>query len=79
MVDQGPERPFEHEYGPDEVPVFRLPCPILNLIPTEALLHLIAAQTELLLAMRSLLYAFIGRRPNREPEEGRPRTKITVE
>ncbi len=79
MVDQGSERPFEYEYGPDEAPEFRLPCPLLNRIPTDALLHLVAAQTELLLAMRSLLYAVVGRRPSREPQEGRTRTKITVE
>lgn len=79
MVDRDSEQSFQYEYGPDEAPEFRLPCPLLNRVPTDALLHLIAAQTELLLAMRSLFYAFIGRRPSQEPAQGRPRTKITVE
>lgn len=79
MADQSPERPFEYEYGPDEVPELRLPCPLLNRIPADALLHLVAAQTELLLAMRSLFYAVIGRRSSQQPPESRTRTKITVE
>ncbi len=79
MADQDPEGPGEYEYGPDEAPPLRLPCPVLNLIPMDALLHLVAAQTELMLATRSLFYAFIGRGPSREPAEGRRRTKITVE
>ncbi len=79
MVEEDAQRQPEYEYGPEEAPPFRLPCPLLNLIPTEALLHLVAAQTELLLAMRSLVYAFIGRPPSREPEGGRTRTKITIE
>jgi len=79
MADQGPEGPLDYEYGPDETPALRLPCPILDRVPMEVLLHLVAAQTESLLAMRSLLYAFIGRPPRREPAEGRTHTKITVE
>ncbi len=69
---------FDYEYRPGEELVVRFRRPALELIPKEVRTHLLAAQKELLLAMRSFVDTVIERMEEREQRRGR-RKQIRVE
>jgi hypothetical protein len=57
MTKADGRRPFEYEYRPGDELVLRFRRPVIDLIPCEARDHLMAAQKEFLLALRSLVDA----------------------
>jgi hypothetical protein len=79
MTKANGRRPFEYEYRPGDELVLRFRRPVIDLIPCEALDHLMAAQKEFLLALRGLVDAAIARMEDSERGETFRRTEIKVE
>ena len=79
MTKTDGRRPFEYEYRPGDELVLRFRRPVLDLIPCEARDHLMAAQKEFLLALRSLVDAALSRMEEHERGETFRRTEIKVE
>lgn len=74
-------RAFDYEYrdGEELVLRFRRPGWLDSLVPPAARQHWLAAQKEMLLAVRSLLDAAINRVEEREGRETQRRREIKVE
>ncbi|HJX61548.1 MAG TPA: hypothetical protein VJ578_03160 [Dehalococcoidia bacterium] len=79
MTKGNGRRPFEYEYRPGDELVLRFRRPVLDLIPCEARDHLLTAQKEFLLALRSLVDAAISRMEEHDRGETFRRTEIKVE
>ena len=79
MAKADESRPFDYEYRPGEELVLRFRRPVIDCIPAEARDHLIAAQKEFLLALRSLVDAALSRMEEHERGETFRRTEIKVE
>ena len=79
MTKADGRRPFEYEYRPGEELVLRFRRPVIDFIPCEARDHLMTAQKEFLLALRSLVDAAISRMEEHERGETIRRTEIKVE
>ena len=79
MAKADGHRPFEYEYRPGEELVLRFRRPVIDFIPCEARDHLMAAQKEFLLALRSLVDTALSRLEERERGETFRRTEIKVE
>jgi len=79
MTKTDGRKPFEYEYRPGDELVLRFRRPVIDLIPCEARDHLMAAQKEFLLALRSLVDAAISRMEEHERGETFRRTEIKVE
>ena len=79
MTKTDGRKPFEYEYRPGDELVLRFRRPVIDLIPCEARDHLMAAQKEFLLALRSLVDAALSRLEESERGETFRRTEIKVE
>jgi len=79
MTKADGRKPFEYEYRPGDELVLRFRRPVIDFIPCEARDHLMAAQKEFLLALRSLVDAAISRMEEHERGETFRRTEIKVE
>ena len=79
MTKADGHRPFEYEYKPGEELVLRFRCPVIDFIPCEARDHLMTAQKEFLLALRSLVDAALSRLEEHDRGETIGRTEIKVE
>ena len=79
MTKADQRRPFEYEYKPGDELVLRFRRPVIDLIPCEARDHLMVAQKEFLLALRSLVDAALSRLEDHERGETFHRTEIKVE
>jgi len=79
MAKADERRPFEYEYRPGEELVLRFRRPVIDCIPSEARDHLMAAQKEFLLALRSLVEAALSHLEEHERGETSRRTEIKVE
>jgi hypothetical protein len=79
MTKTNGRKPFEYEYRPGDELVLRFRRPVLDLIPCEARDHLLTAQKEFLLALRSLVDAAISRMEDHERSETFRRTEIKVD
>jgi len=79
MTKADQRRPFEYEYKPGDELVLRFRRPVIDLIPCEARDHLMVAQKEFLLALRSLVDAALSRLEEHERGETFHRTEIKVE
>jgi hypothetical protein len=79
MTKANGRKPFEYEYRPGDELVLRFRRPVLDLIPCEARDHLLTAQKEFLLALRSLVDAAISRMEDHERGESIRRTEIKVD
>jgi hypothetical protein len=79
MTKADQRKPFEYEYKPGDELVLRFRRPVIDLIPCEARDHLMVAQKEFLLALRSLVDAALSRLEEHERGETFHRTEIKVE
>ena len=79
MTKTDGRKPFEYEYRPGDELVLRFRRPVIDLIPCEARDHLMTAQKEFLLALRSLVDAALSRLEESERGETFRRTEIKVE
>jgi hypothetical protein len=79
MTKANGRKPFEYEYRPGDELVLRFRRPVIDLIPCEARDHLLTAQKEFLLALRSLVDAAISRMEDHERGESIRRTEIKVD
>ena len=79
MTKPDGRKPFEYEYRPGDELVLRFRRPVIDLIPCEARDHLMTAQKEFLLALRSLVEAALSHLEERERRDSSRRTEIKVE
>ena len=70
---------IEWEHRPGEGLILRFKPPLGKIVPDETRGHVRAARKEMLLALRSLIDAAIGRVEEAEKKAEKRRTKIEVE
>ena len=70
---------FEVEHRPGEEVVLRLKSPKFRGLPDSTRQHLLIAQKEILLALRSMLDKAIEKAEESKEAKGRKRTKIEVQ